>query len=245
MRTLLQDVRYAIRTLLRNPGFTAVALLSIALGIGANTAIFSVVYAVILKPLPFRDPSRLITVWDTYLPLFPKLGVSPPELAGLRQQTDLFEQAAWYRYVPTDLNLTAPGAPTLELHATIVSPELLSTLGVSPALGRAWTDAGAPQSVLLNDRLWKSRFAADPAIIGRSLRLGDREYTVAGVMPSDFQFPKATDLWLPPGTLMGDELTNPVRHPLGFIARLRPGATPGQASARAEGVFRRPACRKT
>src|ERR1700685_307293 len=94
-----QDIRYAFRTLLRSPGFTAIAVLTLALGIGANTAIFSLVHAVILKPLPFRHPSRLIAAWDTYLPQFPKLGVSPVELESWQQQTDLFDQTAWYRYV--------------------------------------------------------------------------------------------------------------------------------------------------
>src|SRR5260370_39135480 len=143
MRTLLQDVRYAFRTLARTPGFTAVAALSIALGIGANTAIFSVIYAVILKPLPFRDPARLVAAWDTYLPIFPKLGVSPPELAALREQTDLFEQTAWHRYVPTDLNQISPGAPAVELHATIISTDLLPLLGASPALGLTFTAGSA------------------------------------------------------------------------------------------------------
>src|SRR5271155_2080959 len=100
-----QDVRFAFRTLLRSPGFTAIAVLTLGLGIGANTAIFSLVHAVILKPLPFRDPSRLIAAWDTYLPQFSKLGVSPVELESWRQQTDLFDQTAWYRYVSKDLDL--------------------------------------------------------------------------------------------------------------------------------------------
>ena len=239
MRTLLQDVRYAFRTLARTPGFTAIAALSIALGIGANTAIFSVVYAVILKPLPFRDPARLVAAWDTYLPLFPKLGVSPPELAALQQQTDLFEQSAWYRYVPTDLNQISPNAPAVELHATIISTDLLPLLGVSPALGRAFTAADAAQSVLLNHSLWKTRFGADPAIAGKTIRLGDGQFTILGVMPPEFQFPKGADIWLPPGPLMGDELTNPVRHPFAFIARLRPATTPLQAFTRAEAIFRR------
>jgi predicted permease len=236
MRTLLQDLRYTIRTLARTPGFTAVAVLSIALGIGANTAIFSVVYAVLLKPLPFREPSRLVATWDTYQPLFPKLGLSPTELGALRQQTDIYEQTAWYRYVPTDLNLVEPGQPTLELHATLISPDLLPLLGASPALGHT-DDSG--NSVLLSHALWTRRFAADPAIAGRTIRLNDRQYTVAGVMPPEFQFPKSTDLWLPPGTLMGDELTNPLRHGIGFVARLRRGATLRQATLATEAVFRR------
>ena len=119
---LLQDLRYALRTLARAPGFTAIAVATLALGIGANTAIFSLVHAVILKPLPFREPARLAAIWDTYLPQYPKLGVSPPEMEAWQAQTDLFEQTAWYRNVPQNLDLTAPGAEALEVHATFVSP---------------------------------------------------------------------------------------------------------------------------
>lgn len=239
MRHLRQDLRYALRTLARTPGFTLVAVLSLALGIGANTAIFSLVYSVILKPLPFRDPARLIAVWDTYQPLFPKLGISPPELESLRGKSDLLEDSAWYRYVPQDLNLAVPGSLAVELHATVVSPSLLPLLGVGPALGRAFSHDEPPQSVLLSDAVWKTRFRGDAAVIGRPIRLGDQQYNVAGVMPAAFQFPKGTDIWLPPGPIMGDELTNPVRHSLGFVARLRPGVTAQQAHARLETVFRR------
>jgi len=111
MGNLYQDLHYALRTLSRAPGFTAIAIVTLALGIGANTAIFSLVHAVILKPLPFRDPSRLVAVWDTFLPQFPTVGLSPRELGEWQQQTDLFEQVAWYRHVPQNLALTARGAP--------------------------------------------------------------------------------------------------------------------------------------
>src|ERR1700690_4271593 len=98
----MRDVHYAFRTLARTPGFTAIAVITLALGIGANTAIFSLVHAVILKPLPFRDPGALVAVWDTYLPQYDKLGASPTEVAAWQQQTDLFHQTAWYRYVSKD-----------------------------------------------------------------------------------------------------------------------------------------------
>ena len=239
MQNFFRDLRHAFRTLSRAPGFTAVAILTLALGIGANTAIFSLVHAVILKPLPFRDPSRLIAIWDTYLPLFDKLGVSPPEREALEQQTDLFEQAAWYRYVPQDLNLTLPGSPAVELHATFISARLLPLLGVAPAMGSAFTETGPPQSALLNYTLWKTRFGSSSAIIGRPVRLGDQDFKIAGVMPPDFQFPESTDIWLPQGPLLNDELTNPVRHALGFIARLRPGVTRQQARVRVDTIFGR------
>ncbi|MEO8591694.1 MAG: ABC transporter permease [Candidatus Solibacter sp.] len=239
MGHLWQDVRHALRVLGRTPAFTAVAVCSLALGIGANTAIFSLVYATLLKPLPFRDPARLVAVWDTYQPLFPKLGVSPAEYDALRRQTDLLEQAAWYRYVPVDLNWSVPGAPAIELHGGVIDPGLLPLLGVAPAAGRAFENDGESHRVLLSDRLWRSSFAAAPDVVGRGIRLGGEEYTVSGVMPRGFDFPTDTDFWLPPGPLMGDERTNPVRHAFGFVARLRPGVSQEQARRRLAEVMQR------
>ncbi|HEY2017465.1 MAG TPA: ABC transporter permease [Bryobacteraceae bacterium] len=232
MGSFFQDLRYALRTLGRAPGFTSIAVLTLALGIGANTAIFSLVHAVILKPLPFRDPQRLIAVWDTYLPQYPQLGVSPPELAAWQQQTDLFEETAWYRYVPQNFSLTAPGAEALEVHAAFVSPALFPMLGVTPASGRGFAAREDAHAALLSRALWLRRFGGDPAIAGKSIRLNDQEFTVAGVMPAGFRFPEWADLWLPPGPLQGDEMSNPVRHALGFLGRLRSGTTLTQADAR-------------
>src|SRR5215813_8785945 len=115
------DLRYALRTLARAPGFAAITVLTLALGIGGNTAIFSLVRAVILKPLPFRDPAKLISVWDSYRPQFDELGVSPPELEAWSSQSDLFSETGWYRYVSLDLDLTTPGAEAQEVHATFAS----------------------------------------------------------------------------------------------------------------------------
>lgn len=157
----MQDVRYAIRTLARAPGFTLIAVATLALGIGANTAIFSLVHAVILKPLPFRDPSRLIAVWDTYGQQFSKIGVSPAELNEWQQQSDLFEETGWYRYVSKDLNLTAPGAEAVTVHSTFISSQFLPLLGVAPAIGHA-LQRNEPNAALLSHRLWRTRFAATP-----------------------------------------------------------------------------------
>lgn len=236
---LFQDLRYALRTLGRAPGFTAIAVLTLALGIGANTAIFSLVHAVILKPLPYRDPGRLVAVWDTYLPQFPSVGVSPPEFEAWQQQTDLFEQTAWYRHVPLNLDLTAPGSEALEVHATFASQTLFPMLGVSPIVGRGFSVTESPNAAVLSYSLWQRRFGGDRAIAGKAIRLNDQEFTVIGVMPAEFQFPEWADLWLPKGPLLADQLTNPVRHALGFVARLRPAATLGQASARLQTISTR------
>jgi putative ABC transport system permease protein len=238
MDALVHDLRYAVRTFLRSPGFAAVAVITLALGIGANTAIFSLVHTILFKPLAYRDPSRLIVAWDSYLPqdkllpMFPKIGVAPPELDLWRQQHDIFEDTAWYRYVPYDLALTAPAAEALSIRGDFCSTNILRVLGVVPALGRSFAEREPPNSVLLADRLWRTRFAGDPGIVGRPIRLNDDVFTVIGVMPAGFKFPDWADLWLPPGPLYGDELTNPVRHAMGFIGRLNPNITAQQASAR-------------
>jgi putative ABC transport system permease protein len=234
-----QDVRYAFRTLLRTPGFTAIAVLTLALGIGANTAIFSLVHAVILKPLPFRDPSRLVTAWDTYLPQFPKIGVSPVEWDAWREQTDVFDQTAWYRYVSKDLDLTTAGAEALEVHVAIISDQLLPLLGVAPVSGRAFTTGERPDSALLSYRLWRQRFGGDRRVVGKSIRLNDQEFTVVGVMGEGFKFPDWADMWIPRGPLLADEITNPIRHSLGFVGRLHGGITEQQAAARLETIARR------
>ncbi len=164
--------------------------------------------------------------------MFPKIGVAPPELDLWRQQSDIFEDTAWYRYVSYDMALTAPSTEALSVHAGFCSPNFLRMLGAPPALGRTFADDEAPNSALIGDRLWRTHFAADPGIIGRAIRLNDDVFTVIGVMPAGFRFPDWADLWLPPGTLYGDELTNPVRHAMGFIGRLKPNVTMRQASTR-------------
>jgi predicted permease len=228
-------MRYALRTLTRTPGFTSIAVLTLALGIGANTAIFSLVHAVLLKPLPFRDPGKLIAIWDTYLPQYPKLGLSPLEVEAWQQQSGLFEQTAWYRSVPQDLNLTTAGSEALEVHVAPASDRLFPTLGVTAALGRTFGASEDAHSAILSDKLWRSRFGGDRNIAGKTVRLNEQTFTIVGVMPRGFQFPDWADLWLTKAQ-MGDEMTNPVRHAAGLIARLRPGATEQQAAARVETI---------
>jgi putative ABC transport system permease protein len=235
----MTDIRFAFRSLRKTPGFTAVAIVTLALGIGANTAIFSLVHAVILKPLPYRDPGRLVSAWDTYLPQFDRLGLSITEYQALSEQKDLFAETAWYRYSPFDVALTAPDAEALQVHATFASPDLFRILGASPTMGRAFAEHESPDSVLLSDELWRTRFAADRSIVGKSIHLGGQAFTVVGVMRPDFRMPDFADLWLPAGPLFADTLTNPVRHGLAFLGRLAPGATVEQAAARMQGITRR------
>ncbi len=232
MEDLLNDLRYSGRIIRKNKAFSSLVVFVLALGIGATTSIFSIVHAVIIEPLPFRDPSRLLAVWDTYLPQFSKVGVSPPELQSWQTQRDLFQETAWYRYVPLDGNLAVPGSEPAAVHADFVSANLFSMLGTAPLLGRGLTSTEDPHSVLLSEHLWRSRFAANPNVAGTTVRFNEEQLTVVGVMPAAEQFPGWADLWLPKGPLLVDELTNPVRHTLGFLGRLRPSVSEKLAAAR-------------
>ena len=136
MDDFLQDGRYTFRAIWRNRAFYALIVAVLALGIGVNTAIFSIVDAKIIKPLPFHDSSRLAVVWDTYLPQFSKVGISPAELQTWQVQKDLFQETAWYRYVPLDGNVSAPGLEPFVVHADFISTNLFPMLGVGPLAGR-------------------------------------------------------------------------------------------------------------
>jgi predicted permease len=235
---LLQDCRYALRGVLRRKMFFALILVVLALGIGANTATFSIVDAVIIKPLPYRDPAKLLVVWDTYLPQFSKVGVSPAELAVWQEQKELFSETAWYRYVPLDGNLSVSGSEPTAIHADFASASLFPLLGISPIAGRLFSAAEDPSSALISEHLWRTHFASDPGIIGRTVYFNDHALTVIGVMSAANQFPDWAELWLPKGPLLGDQLTNPVRHALGFVARLQPGVSQEKASSRLIGLSR-------
>jgi putative ABC transport system permease protein len=234
LETSWQDLRYAARMLGRNPGFAAVAALTLALGIGANTAIFSVVNAVLLRPLPYRDPDRLVIVGHhggnqgTVT-----VRATPPDFLEWRDQSNVFEQIAAYKSGTADL--TVNGEPE-RLDAWTVSANLFATLGVAPALGRAFTPeedtpGGAP-AVILSDGLWRRRFGGDPQVIGRSLKVGDQSRTVVGIMPPGFKFLEESDLWLPLALNVTKELSRQGgTFVIGMLARLKPGVTPEAAKA--------------
>ncbi len=227
----------------RSPVFTLTVILTLALGIGANTAIFTVVNSVLLRPLPYHHPARLVAIWDTYRPNFPKLGVSPAEYDEWSRQPDIFESIGRYRYIAAgqEANLTG-GVEPLRVQPSCVSSSLFGTLGVHPLLGRTFEPAddapNAPPIALLSHRLWRDYFNADPTLIGAPIQLNGRAITVIGVLPSDFRLPSWADLWLPQGQA-GDEISNPVRHGFGVIARLKPGVSERQAQARLESIAQR------
>ncbi len=238
LEDFIQDLSYAFRMIRKSKVFSALVVFVLALGIGANTAVFSIVHAVILKPLPFHDPSRLIDVWDTYLPQFAKVGISPPELEAWQKQRDLFQATAWYRYVPLDGNFGVPGAEPVVVHADFISTNLFPMLGTPPLIGRGFASTEDPHSVLISEHLWRSRFGRDTNVIGKTVHFNDQQLTVLGVMPDAAQFPDWADLWLPKGPLLVDQLTNPVRHALGFVARLQPGISEKQAATRLVDIAR-------
>src|SRR5215472_14301415 len=227
----------------RSPVFTLTVVLTLALGIGANTAIFTVVNSILLRPLPYRDPARLVAIWDTYRPSYPKLGVSPVEYDAWLRQTDIFEEVARYRYVAIgkETNLTG-GREPIRVQPTCASSSFFSILGVHPLLGRAFVAADdAPNAApiaLISHRLWVDYFAANPALIGAPIQLNGQAFTVVGVLPADFRLPAWADLWLTQAQA-GDEISNPVRHGFGVIARLRPDVSLRQAQVRLESIAQR------
>jgi len=239
-----QEVRLGARGLRKSPGFAVVAVATLALGIGANTAMFSVVNAVLLRPLPFREPDRLVTIW-----------ASVPRRHRDQVPTSLLDYLDWRRQATgfaslaafTDLTLNLGGAEHPEhLAAFEVSANLFPTLGVAPALGRNFQPdedrRGGPRVVILGDRLWRRRFGADPGIVGKGVTLNGRGYTVVGVMPAGFEFPIQAEpgqLFVP---LLQDDLALMWRREgreVFTLARLRPGGAVARARAEMATIARR------
>jgi len=217
-----RDIRYGLRMLAKSPGFTAAAVLTLALGIGANIAIFSIVNAVLVRPLPYRDAGRLVMLWSTE----PKKGwrgqASPLDFVTWRQESRSFESLAAIR--PSSVNLTGRGEP-VELSGGRISAGFFETLGIAPQLGRTFAPAeyrpGGERVALIAHGLWQERFGSDPGIIGRSIRLNDEIFTVVGVMPDALQFPiDGLKVWLP---LELNEAQPDDRHFLFVVARLKDG----------------------
>jgi putative ABC transport system permease protein len=243
MSEFFQDCRYAGRVLLKQPAFAAVVLLTLALGIGANIALFSVVQGIVLRPLPYREPDRLAMIWTQFLEFdLPKNWVSQPELLELREDVKSFEEIA--AVAGGAANLTGPGGEPERLSVGQATPNLFSVLGVAPALGRVFTrqegEPGASDVVLLAHGLWQRRYGGDPSIVGQSIRLDGEKHTVVGVLPAafDLEIAPSAELWAP---LVLDRANLGARgsHYLQTIARLRPGATLAQAQAELQALAAR------
>jgi putative ABC transport system permease protein len=242
MRTLTQDLRYGLRLLARSPGFTAIALLTLTLGIGATAAIFSVVDAVLLRALPYRDPQRLVTVFEDDSEVgFPRNTPAPGNYSDWKAQTQIFEDAAaaaeygrFHVFNLTGDSGADAGEPE-KLQSASVTQNLFAVLGAKPALGRVFLPEedrpGGPHVVLIGHGLWKRRFAGDPGLVGKAIALNGEKYTVVGVMPAGFAYPSASaDIWTPMA-LTQDQMADRGNHYLEVVARLRPGVTLAQANA--------------
>jgi predicted permease len=229
------DVRYALRTLRKNPGFTAVVLLTLALGIGANAAIFSVVNGVMLRPLPYRDANRLMVIWgDLHRPGVGEIPTSAGEYVDYRDRSRAFEQLAAYDTL--GFNLTGNGGPE-RVEGAVVTASLFSLLGVSAQVGRTFLaeeeQPGRGDVVMLSHALWTRRFNANPAIVGQSVQLDGQPARVVGVMPAAFHFPdRAIEMWKPmvfDAEAVSDN--NRGSHGYTVLARLKNGLTGEQAHA--------------
>jgi predicted permease len=247
METLLQDIRYGWRMLARNPGFTAIAVLTLALGIGASTAIFSVVDTVLLRPLPYRDPEKLVLVSETLPGMsMDQIGVSAGEYQDYRDRNRSFSQVAAYE--SAGFNLTGAGQP-LRVNAAALSASAFPLLGVSPERGRGFTTEedryGSSSVVVLSHALWEHQYSRDPNILGRTVKLDEKPFTVIGVMPASFRFPfdgaplsEMADLWVPiafePDLLSPENRTR--EFGVGLIGRLKPDISKEQAQKDVENV---------
>ncbi|HEX8283349.1 MAG TPA: ABC transporter permease [Pyrinomonadaceae bacterium] len=242
MRTLLQDFRYGVRVLARRPWFTAVAVLTLALGIGANTAVFSLVSAVFVRPLKYREPERLAMVWEVVEPLgFARDNPAVGNFADWKSQNSVFEDLAVTRQQTFDL--TGGGGEPEKLLGLGVGANFFPVLGVEPALGRAFLAEedrpGAARVAVLGHGLWKRRFGADPSVVGSELLLDGEKYTVVGVMPEGFQFDTAgVDLWTPIA-FTPEQLAERGSHYLSVVARLKDGVTFEQADADVKAITAR------
>jgi putative ABC transport system permease protein len=244
MGTLVQDLKYGLRMLARNPGFTLVAALTLALGIGANTTIFSVINATLLRPIPFPDSNRLVLVWATYGKGPDNWNiVSAPNYWDFRRRSHSFEGMAIFDSAGRGYNLSASGTKQEpeQVSGLRVSANFFSVLGVQPYLGRAFLPEeealGKDREVVLSYGLWKRRYGGEPTLVGRTIKIDGEDFTVVGVMPRDFQWQfwsNPRQLWVPVGYTKGDY----DRAGNSFIAfgRLKPGVTVAQADAEMDSI---------
>src|SRR5437868_7107679 len=239
MDTLFQDIRFGWRQLRRTPGFSLSAVLALALGIGATTAIFSVLDRVVLRPLPYPEPDRLAMVWEANDGKgLSHERISPVNFVDYRNLSHVFEDAAAWWY--PQLTLTETGHDPLRVSAIETTPNFFTVLGVQPALGAGFPAAPAYSRegiAVISHRLWRERFGSDPAIVGKSIALNGPLFTVAGVMPQGFDYPAGTDVW--------HRMTWPIAqhsrgaHFMESIVRLKPGITVEAANNELKALTRR------
>jgi len=239
IHVLLQDLRYTARMMWKAPAFTAAVVLTVALGIGANTAIFSFVYAVMLRPLPYREPQRLMQVAEKNDKLnLPRFGASVLNYLSWSEQTQTFERLGAIGF--GSYNLSGQGDPE-QFTGSRISPSLMPLLGVSPVAGRAFNDgedkAGAAPVAMVSEGLWKRRFGGEASLVGRHLTLSGTDYTVVGIAPASLTLLTGGDVWTPLTIDPGREIR--LNHVILVFGRLRPGVTPQQAQAEMDTIATR------
>jgi predicted permease len=239
MQGLSQDLRYAIRTIVRRPALSIVIVLTLALGIGANTAIFSLVNTVLLRQLPYPDADRLVAIWERQLDQSGgERPVRPANFFEWRGRITSFEDVAWSSF--GNFILTGDGEPE-SVPGYRFSANMLDVLGVQPALGRGFRaqedTPGGPRVAILGDKLWRRRYAADRGILGRSITLSGDSYTVIGVMPPEFKHPERAEIWTPVA-LSQEHAASRTRTVLRLVGRLKPGISRDLAQAEIAGLYR-------
>jgi len=238
MGTLWQDLRYGLRILEKSPAFTAVAVLTLALGIGANTAVFSVIESVLLRPLPYDHPQQLIEIWNSYLPAVPLGGLSPGDFHDWQQRATTVSEMAGFSWYQWGANLTGDEAPQ-RVKLNYASSNLFSMLGAKPVAGRFFLpqedQRGSAPVVILSHHFWQSRFGADPGVIGHAITLDGLRYTVVGVLPGNSDLLDLPDLWMPLGQY-NDDFSDHTYHEIEVLARLRPGVKIARARAEFESL---------
>jgi putative ABC transport system permease protein len=232
MDNLIQDIRYAARVLAKSPGFTIIAIITLALGVGANTAIFSVVNTVLLRPLPYNEPDRLVTVWESSKPRnLEHSQASPVTFTEWREQTHLFESIAGWWY--PQINLTGGDGEPERVRTIDTTYAFFDVLRAQPLLGRTFLAGedrpGGERIAVIGYGLWQRRFGSDPNVIGQAVTLDGGRYTIIGVMPQGFKYPEETEVWRPLGW-------DPARHSRNarffeVVARLKEGVSPEQAQS--------------
>lgn len=246
---MIQEFRLAFRNLVKTPGFTAVAIITIALAIAANTAVFSLVNALLIRPLPFKDPQNLVLLFEKFSAMgLDQIPVSAPEYVDWEKQTRSYERIAAFNFA--DFNLTGGDMPE-RIAGAVVTPSLFPLLGVSPIKGRVFNESefgeGNDGVVIISERLWRRRFNSDPQLVGTQLSINGRSYAVVGIMPANFEFPlplfgvqggtfaERADMWKPIA-FTKNELESRGSRSYGVIGRLKPGATVAQAQAEANTI---------
>ncbi len=236
---MIHDLRYALRQVLKSPGFSAVAILTLALGIGANTAIFSVTYAVLFRALPYKDPSHIVAI-NRVSRDFGLGGLTAGAFLDFREQSNSFEQLA--AYSEDEYTLTG-GGDAERVTGSEVSSALFPLLGVNPSLGRVFSDdeekLGRDQVVVVSESFWKRRAGGDPGFVGKTITLNDKVYTVVGVMPARFQFPKSFEIWKPLALDPEEERHGKQFRMIQLIGRLKSGVAEQAAEAELNTIYAR------